>query len=277
MRVVAYGDEGYAADLGYAFLEGARRHGARCLPRCSRLFQRPERADVVWLYGMHAMEHIFNAYEGLALRVVGDLGYWREGAARLPMHQRPVRISLNAQQPDRHLRLRRHPPDRLQALQLPEPVQKRGEYILVAGHDPLQARRHGLAYGQWELETIARVRAVSSRQVLLREKPGCERLSVNITRGGGADITVPLRNAWAVCCLTGNVGADAILHGVPCCAQSGPGAVYAPCPLEWIDDAVPLAPAQRLAALADLAYWQWTPEEMTAGALWAHLRQEVLH
>lgn len=278
-RCLAYGEPGYPADMAHSFAEGARRGGASAEVRSSFLSGAPERCDAVWMYGMHASEWLFLAYSGLAVRIVGDLGYWREDIAGLPMRKRPVRVSVEAQQPDKHLRLRAHPSDRFEALGLHvEPVKRRGEYILVAAHDPIQAKRNGYEYGEWEELAVARLRRLTLRPIVLREKPSCAPIALaGVLHSEEPRISSALRGAWAVVCLTGNVGADAILHGVPCFAQEGPGAVYGGLPLEWIDDAKPLEPEQRLAALSDLAYWQWTQEEFSSGALWAHLRAELLH
>jgi hypothetical protein len=276
MHIIAYGDSGYTSHLAESFCRGVKRHGDACYVFHSGP---TVHCDAVWMYGLHATETLFYEYEGIATRIVGDLGYWRERAYELELQKRPIRISINAQQPDKHLQLHAHPSDRFDKLHLDvEPVQTRGEYILITGHDPIQANRHGYRYGAWEAQAVREVRAVSLRPIMLREKPNCERIVIDGTlRSTETQIAPALRNAFAVVCLTGNVGADAILHGVPVFAESGPGAVYSSMPLNRIDDAVPLSAEQRIQALSDIAYWQWTEEEFESGELFAHLKREVLH
>lgn len=278
MRAIAYGAAGYTGDLAHAFAAGCARHGVACEVRASDFFDGPRRCDAVWLFGLHATQAIFDAYAGLARRITGDLGYWRERACALPLPRRPVRIAIDAAQPDAHLCRRAHARVRFDALGLDvEPVRERGEYVLLAGHHATQAARHGLAYGEWEARTARRLRALTARPVVVRARPGAPPLDIaGAARCPAQDLAAALRSAWAVVCYSGNIGADAILHGVPVFAQSGPGAVYQRAPLAAIDAAEPLAPEQRLRALSDLAYWQWAPEEFESGALWEHLRNEAV-
>jgi hypothetical protein len=219
---------------------------------------------------------VFDAYAGLATRVVSDLGYWREQHHALALNRRPMRIAINAEQPDDHLRLRHHPPDRFQALDLRvEPVRQRGQHILLTGLSTVQAALHGFAYGEWEADTVAVLREYSARPIVVRTRPSHAPLNIPGTnRCTDRDIGPAIRRAWAVVCYTGNVGADALLHGVPVIAKRGPGAVYYRTTLEAIDSAAPLPAAARLRALSDIAYWQWTPDEFASGALWQHLCNE---
>jgi hypothetical protein len=279
MKAIAYAQSGgYPADLAHAFAAGAQRHGVRCEVRSAELFDKPHACHVVWTFGLHATGRIFDAYNALALRVVGDLGYWRERACERPERKRHVRIAVNARQPDKHLRLRRHPSDRFDALQLGvDPVRQRGDHILICGHCPETAARVGWRYGEWEMAMAHLVRLVSTRQVVVREKPSCDPLRVEgamrCTEKSAADA---IRKAFAVVCRTGNIGADAILHGVPVFCGDGPGKPYNTLRAEWIDDALPLPDETRAQALADIAYWQWTPEEIERGELWEHLKTESL-
>ncbi len=280
MRVLAYArqGEGFAVDLAQAFVAGARRHGAQAEVRWADRFAGPEPCDAIWLYGLIGMRRIFDAYRWKALRITGDLGYWRERASELPLDRRPVRIAIEAQQPNGHLRLRTHAPDRFLALGLGvEPVRERGEHILVCGQHAEQAEFQGFEYGEWEAAVVRALLAISARPLMVREKPGSPPLDLrHAARCVNLDIGAAVRAAWAVVCCTGNVGADCLLHGVPVFAESGPGRVYYRSRLEEIDAAMPLDAYRRIAALADLAYWQWTTEEFAAGMLWEHLAAEAI-
>lgn len=277
MRVAAFGSGGYTSDLAQAFCRGCDAHGIDCRVYPSTYEPLPDN-DAVWIYGLHATQRLFDAYARRALRIVGDLGYWREDDAARSLLDRKIRISLDAQQPDWHLRKRVHPLDRFNALNLNvTPVRERGAHVLVCGHDPLQARRHGYAYGQWEAQTIARLSVITKRELVLRVKPGCPPIEIpGVAQSTHARASSAIREAWAVVCLTGNIGADAILHGVPVCAEHGPGAVYMPLSLYNIDEACPLPDVLRERALADLAYWQWSMSEIERGELVANLLLEKL-
>lgn len=264
--------------LAQAFQAGCNRHGVPCEVRAVEAFTGPEPADVVWMYGLGSTMAVFRAYEGRARRLVGDVGYWRE-LMKLARPDRYSRVAVDAQQPDGHLRLRPHLPDRFQALQAlglrrHEPVDQRGDHILLCGYSAAQAGKFGVGHGQWERAAVERIRAVTDRPILTREKPKNPLDIPGTTRCEEASCWLAIRSAWAVVCRSGNIGADCILHGVPCFAESGPGAVYHRRPLNEIDAAAPLEPDERLAALSDLAYWQWQPAEIERGLLWENLRCE---
>lgn len=253
-------------EMGRAFVAGCKKHGVKCdlLPAGVQA-----QADVVWLYGLGPALPAFQMHPD-AVRLVGDKGYFSE----YTKGQKRLRVSVNAQQPDDHLRLVDHPGDRWRALGINvKPVESRGDYILVTGIGPKQCERHGLKYGQWERETVERLNAITTRPVVVREKPGNSPID-GVQRLADMPASVALRGAWAVVCMTGNIGVDAILEGVPVIAEGGPGKVYYQTPLESIDTIQPLNHADRQQALYDIAYWQWTLDEIRRGYLWDNLRRE---
>lgn len=270
MRAIAYGHgPARVHALAQAFAQGCKRHGVRCDVRDISELRR-EDADVVWLYGLGPARPIFDLYEG-ALRLVGDKGYFAERGPR-----GYVRVSVNAQQPDAHLRLRPHDPDRWQRLGIAvDPVRERGDYILLCGLGPKQADRHLVGYGEWERAMYARLREVTDRPILVREKPKNPQIA-GLPRSTHRTTAEAIRGAWAVVCKTGNIGVDAIVEGVPVIAESGPGRVYYEHGIEAINEIQPLPTCSRLRALSDVAYWQWTPAEIARGDFWANLMAEGL-
>lgn len=251
--------------LGRAFAQGCKRHGIACeLREVSRM--KREAADVVWLYGLGPALPVFESYAG-ATRVIGDKGYFAEYATT-----KFFRVSVNAQQPDAHLRRRPHPADRWQALGIAAaPMATRGDYVLLCGVSPKQASRHGVPYGAWERAAFAALSAVTDRPIFVREKPGNPPIA-GLPRLPDMPASKAIRGAWAVVCKTGNIGVDAIVEGVPVLAESGPGRVYFG--EQAIEALAPLSAADRIRALSDIAYWQWTADEIARGELWEHLRVE---
>jgi hypothetical protein len=251
-----------------AFRLGCKRHGIPCdvLP-----VGKKTAADVIWLYGMGPALPAFEMHPG-AVRLVGDKGYFDEYAGK-PKY---LRVSVNAQQPDRHLQLVEHPADRWQALGINvQPASQRGDYILLCGIGPKQCARHGLQYGQWERETYRKLKAATDRPIFCREKPKNPRID-GVPRLSDMPASAAIRGAWAVVCMTGNIGVDCIVEGVPVIAEGGPGSVYYRADLSEIDTIQPVAADARIKALSDIAYWQWTLAEISAGDLWANLRSEGL-
>lgn len=229
--------------LGRAFAEGCKRHGIPCevLP----VSDKPINVDLVWLYGLGPAKSVFDAYEGKAKRLVGDKGYFAEYADR---HRKFFRYSVDSQQPTQAM-VKDRPGDRWKAFGLNvEPVKTLGDYTLVCGMGPKQCARLGLEYGQWEREQC-------KHGALVREKPKNPRIP-GLKRCNARSASEAIRGARLVICKTGNIGADCILHGVPVKADAGPGA------LEF---------KSRDHALANIAYWQWTVDEIAAGELLANL------
>lgn len=257
-------------EMAQAFQKGCLRHSIPCDVRHVRNLS-GKSVDFVWMYGMGEGAKVFNAYP-TAVRLIGDRGYFH---GYRPAAKRPdayLRVSVNAQQPDAHLQRRHHPLDRFQRLGINiEPVSKRGDYILLCGMGPKQAALQGMQYGQWERETYTKLRLLTERPIYFREKP--KNPPLDLPKCPYPDNEKSIRNAYAVVCNTGNIGADCILHGVPVVANSGPGRVYYP---DADINAAPLSDSKRLSALADLSYWHWTSRELASGEFVEHLKAEGL-
>lgn len=253
-------------EYAVAFQTGCQRSRIECelLP-----VGRRTDADVIWLYGLGPAMPTFIDHPG-AVRIIGDKGYFAEYASK-PKY---LRVSINAQQPDKHLRLAHHPVDRWGTLQISvQPVSQRGEYILICGIGEKQSKLQGRPYGSWERETYWKLRAATDRPIFVREKPKQARID-GVPRLPDMPASAAIRGAWSVVCLTGNIGADCIVEGVPVIAQAGPGSVYYHSDLSEIDTINPISAEARISALSDIAYWQWTKEEIARGRLWQNLRAE---
>lgn len=257
-----------------AFAAGCEAHGVECPVVEIKPGMEPiPGVEVVWMWGMGPARPVFDAYDGLAMRLVADRGYWHE---YMPA-KTYMRMSIDAQQPDLHLKRREHPLERFEALKIDaKPQTRRGQFVLLCGMGLKQAEiLQGLRYGQWERRTFETLRNATKRPIVLRAKPKCPPIAgvPNAPRGTLDEL---MRQAWAVVCFTGNVGADAVLANVPVVAQAGPGRVYGTNDYSQIDRLRPLDPDARLAALADIAHWQWTADELRRGEFWEHLRAERL-
>lgn len=253
--------------MAIAFEIGCRVHGIRCQIKHVSKYT-PDQADLVWLYGLGEALPVYKAHEG-AVRCVGDKGYF--AGYPTPKYQR---VSVNAQQPDAHLQRRPHPGDRFTALGINvDPVEQRGDYMLICGMGRKQCALQGISYGQWETEMYHKVRAITDRPILIREKPKNPHIPC-APRSNHASTAEAIRGAWAVICLTGNIGVDCILHGVPVIAKEGPGSVYYKATLDDIETIGVLSHEQRKAALSDICYWNWRRDEFINGSFITHLKAE---
>lgn len=253
--------------MALAFQTGCQARSIDCEVRKVSEY-RGETADLVWLYGLGEALPVFKGTEG-AVRLVGDKGYF--AGTGIDKH---IRVSVNAQQPDAHLRLRPHSPERFAALGIDtQPVKERGDYILLCGIGRKQCQIQGFHYGQWETQTLEKLRKLTGRRILMREKPKNPPIP-GAERSAHASTADAIRGAWAVVCLTGNIGVDAILQGVPVIAEAGPGAVFYKNTLEDIETIKPISLEERRAALSDVAYWHWKRSELSTGEFIDHLRAE---
>lgn len=283
MKAVAFFHDPVLRVRGYAeaFALGCGAHGVTCRLERSEAARVEPDVTVIWHYGvglgLRGTAKLggipFQAYAGHAVRIGGDAGTW---GRFIPA--KPIRVSVEGPQlDDRLYRGRVHDFARFESLGIRvEPVQKRGDYVLVTGRSSADAGTVGEPYGEWERAMCARIRAATDRPIVLREKPRNPRIETpGVTRhDDGATCDDAIRGAWAVVCRSGNIGADAVLHGVPVWAESGPGAVYSTFEPEVIDSAWPLEPDLRRAALADIAAWNFTNDAIQRGELWSHLRDE---
>src|SRR5690606_24658007 len=138
---------------------------------------------------------------------------------------------------------------------------------------PKQCGIQGLRYGEWEKRTAERLADITGRKVIVREKPKNPPIR-GVRRAEHRTTADAIRSAWAVVCLTGDIGVDAILHGVPVIASHGPGAVYFSEALDDVETIHPISREERMAALSDIAYWQWKRSELSSRAFWRHLEAE---
>lgn len=266
---------------GYAeaFATGCQRHGVECAIRRSEEAVVEPGVTVIWHYGvglgLRGTAKLggipFQAYAGKATRIGGDAGTWGRLTAR-PI----IRVSVEGPQLAADLLRRGRSGALFYALGIDvQPNSKRGDYILVTGRSTADAGTVGEPYGDWERAVCARLRAVTDRPIVLREKPRNPRIEIpGVEHDTGRTCDDAIRGAWAVVCRSGNIGSDALLHGVPVWAESGPGAVFSTFTPETVESAQPLSPEDRLSALGDIAAWQWTNEEMARGELWEHLKAE---
>ena len=218
-------------------------------------------ADVGVMYGWkhHATLQRYPRF------VYADLGYWQR--------DRYYRLAAGGWGPEGYVRAGL-PMTRFESLGLQiKPWRREGAEIIVAGSTAKAAIEHGYGYTQWERQTIARLQGCG-RPVVYRPKPN-DPMAAPIP-GSGYDkrpISEALSSAWAWVTHHSNSAVDALLAGVPVHCEIGAAAAMS-LPLESIATA-PL-PAGREQFLADVAWLQWTIEEMRSGEAWAHLKERGL-
>jgi hypothetical protein len=149
-------------------------------------------------------------------------------------------------------------PERFNALGLtPQPWQCWGEHVLVAPNRPFGARGNIMPH-DWANDVARRLRAVTLRPVRVRMHPG--------NKAPQEPLANDLEGAWCVVIWSSSVGVSALMAGIPviceadwwiCKAAAGSdiAAVNSP----YFND------ASRRQALEDLAWAQWSVDEIASG------------
>jgi hypothetical protein len=207
-----------------------------------------------------------------------DLGYWgrREGGRFTGYHK----VVVNGRHPTAYFRRPQHGRARIAHFRdlLASPWTGYGSHILLAGMGDKGALAEGFQPEEWERQAIDIIRAHTDRRIVYRAKPswkkakaiaGCE-----FVDSKARPVELDLANCWAVVTHHSNVAVDGLVAGIPAFCWAGVAAPFSCQKLERIEH--PEYPDGRDAWMADIAYTQWTPDEMASGACWAHLRAEGL-
>jgi hypothetical protein len=256
--------------------EGARRLGLNWELRSSLSYRgRPEH-DVAIFYGLAAgLDRLFRDYRDRGLNAVYiDLGYWgRRKRTRFDGYHKLV---VNSRHPTDYFQRRKHSPDRFAAHQVAiQPWRSSGDHILLAGMSAKAAAAEGMLPHVWERETIAYLRELTDRPIIYRPKPNWT--DAKPLAGATFDRETPLEqaltNCHAVVTHHSNVAVDALLAGVPCVCLGGVASLLS----GKIDQIETLpTPDGREQWAADLAWTQWSVEEMQAGEAFRYLIDEEL-
>jgi hypothetical protein len=275
MKISLYSlaNHGRAGNIAQALAEGFRRHGIEAAVHTR--WRGAPAGDMAIAYGWKH-EPVFNAYKAAGRRFAYfDMGYFnrRPGRDKGGSREGHHRLAVDGWDTAETM-VRGCPSDRWDDLEievLPDRAGIAVGAVLIAGMSDKAAGTHGFKPGQWEADTLARVRAAGASNIIMRAKPA------------NLDSVEPIASVLARTSLVithhSNVAVDGLVSGVPCYARKGVGKLVSrpdfispEGDLTWLPSP-PLA--ERRALLADVAYAQWTPDEMRSGAAWDHIRRII--
>ncbi len=167
------------------------------------------------------------------------------------------------------------------------PYRSEGDHILVVGQVAKDASLRGMDITWWLIDTVNKIRRVSARPVVVRFHPSMKASDGSAVRSNLAEVEKvsfsppgrqmrhDLDNAW--CCVTYSSGAaiDALIAGVPPICMSPASLGYNICSRNLEDVAYPLLP-RREQFFNDLAYSQWSLDEIANGTAWTHIWPTVM-
>lgn len=231
--------------------------------------------DVAVVFGVKG-RNLFKAYRNVSYPVV------MLDKAFLPGNRwEYIRASVNAHQPTEYLMDIQRPFDRLERLGIAVKPWRRDGHIVIAGSSEKYHAFHGLCEPNEYAEFMVReIREYDrARHIVYRPKPtwrGGRAISGASFSGRDESLEQVLRNASVLVTHGSGASINAIIAGVPCIVLGG--GVAAAVSSAHISDV--LAPMQcsdddRMQWLANLAYCQWTREELRSGMAWQHIRAEI--
>lgn len=188
-------------------------------------------------------------------RLIGwDMGYWNREQA--------MRCTVDAGHPKFMPDM---PADRWDAsgIRLRNDFDPDGPIILI-GMGVKSRRQFGFNGQQWELDTLAAIRAAYPGMLVLYRPKKPERLADCPMLVGS--IESEIRGASLVVCRHSNVAVDACIAGIPVvCWDGAAKSLYG----STLSSPVNPTESERLQFLHNLAYWQWLPTE--AKQAWSFL------
>ena len=164
------------------------------------------------------------------------------------------------------------PDDRAKKLGVELKQWRSGKHILLCGQVPWDAAVDNSDHKIWLLAATERLRSYSQRPIRFRPHPLARKAIPSIpgTELSSKSLKEDLADAHCVVTYNSNTAVDALLDGVPVFAHDKGSMCWEVANKSLISVDVPNKP-DRTQWLNDLAYSQWTPQEMSEGETWRHL------
>lgn len=237
-------------------------------------------ADVAVMVGVKSTD-LWRANMDAGIHVAMlDKGYIRAKARGPVKSWEYWRIAVDAHHPTHYLGSMRCPADRWDALGLNvQPWREQGDHVVFAGSSEKYHTFYGIEHPtRFARKLLRDLREYTDRRVIYRPKPSWRDAKAirgaDFSRDGG--INELLIGAHALITHGSNACFEAMLAGVPSIVLGD--AVARPISSHVIADieAIRLATDdERRQWLANLAYCQWTLDEIASGEAWKHTRIHV--
>lgn len=279
VKVAVYFAPGNARSklVSQAIARGLHAVGHPFEMRNSRQYNGRPDCDVVLFYGLaEGLRRIFDDYRASRRKALYvDLGYW--GRRKRTRWDGYHKVVLNDRHPTRYFHEARHDASRFNTLGIQiAPWQMDGRHIIVAGMSAKAAAAEGLQAEAWERAAIGRLRKLTRRPIIYRPKPNWPgaRPIDGSTMDCETPLEIALRNCHAVVARHSNVTVDALMAGVPVFCEHGVASIFSSGKLDNIE--TPKRAKGREQWAWNLAWTQWTMDEMSDGSMWRYLVDEVI-
>lgn len=286
MKAVFWIAEGKQKELllAKAFCEGFKIHGHECELRPTHTYNGPAYdCDLALIMGVKGIsqqclrDHIKKRINVIYI----DKGYVRLRSLEPNVPLLHYRFSINAFQPLDYFQQRPKPADRWKALgyQL-KPRKYINGSIIFAGSSQKYCNWHNLGNAtDYAQKNIRRIRKIIKRSIIYRPKPSWhEAIPIEGTTfsHGKRRLTEDLKEAFALVTFGSNAAFDAIVEGIPVVVLGDSIArPIANTKLEELKEPFFPNDQQRWQWCCDLAYCQWTLDELRSGEAWHYLQNEL--
>lgn len=199
------------------------------------------------------------------------------------------KVGLNGINNDAKWANENSPPNRWDKLGIQlSPWKTDGDYIVICGqNDQSGAWPSGLKTETYIYDTVQKIRQHTQREIVIRPHPRA-RFNTNKIQNHFSNISISIpqqytgtyddfdfdkviSKAWAVVSYNSNPGIEAIIKGIPVfCDQSSLASPVGNLDLSMIE--TPLRP-DRKQWCYDIAYTEWTKDEIQQGLPWARLQK----
>jgi hypothetical protein len=285
MKVVFYASEGKKFDgtLARCFGNGVRVNKDKYEVRAINGFSAVDpKTDVAVVAGVKGWsKECFDAHLAAGRHaVIIDKGYTRLRGGELGTLY--WRLSIDAFQPHAYFRAVPRPTDRWEKLGVPtarRPAAPNGQ-VLFCGSSQKYCDWHGLGDATaYALQTLDELRRHTKREVVYRPKPSWgNAVPIAGYRYSGPEekYVVELEKTAVVVTFGSNAAFEAVLAGVPALvAGDGIARPLARTALADVEKPLLPSPAEVHQLACDVAYCQWTLDEMDDGLAWRHVRQTI--
>lgn len=236
--------------------------------------------DAVCMVGVKSAKFFHHCLNIGVVPIMFDKGYTRTKPAGSRVWAY-WRISIGAHQPTAYLMQDKMPADRFDGLNLRRTDwNKRGSKILLAGSS---AKYHQFVRAEhptaWAKAVVKEVRRKIDKPIIYRPKPSW-REAQHIPRTefnqNKSKLLPILQHSHCVITHGSNISFEAALNGVPSIVLGGGiGAAISSRSLDDICNPYRAPDREVTRWLRNLAYWQWTEDEMANGDAWKFLRPRL--
>lgn len=257
--------------------DGIEECGDNAVMREDDQYRGPKEPVAVF-YGYEGnLPRIMEDYRAAGLKAVFiDMGYWgrRHGGRYTGYHK----VSVNDRHPTAYFQEVDRSDRRVRGFGLKiKPWRDAGKYILLAGMSGRNAESIGIPPNEWEFRAVEEIRKHTDRPILYRPKPSWRAArKIHGTRHSPPEVSIhdALTDCHAVVTHHSNAAIDGLIAGVPAFCWEGVATPMALQDLSQIE--TPYLPEGREQWAANIAWCQWSVNEMRSGAAWRHLKNAGL-